>query len=142
MGVHGTARIALDVKFNMTPRLPDENPEKLSRLNSVASLLNELCRQSSADEGLDRVIAAYEAVVKLTPDGHQYQAELFSQLGFSLLRRYLHSGNLVDIENAIFALEDCLLLTPDGHAKVGGLNNLGICFLHYFERSGDLVDIE
>jgi tetratricopeptide (TPR) repeat protein len=86
------------------------------------------------------IIAAYEAAVRLVPDGHQYQAELLGQLGL-LLRRVEYFGDVADIDNAIFALEGSLILTPDGHAdKPNYLNNLGNLFAHRSECSGDLAD--
>ena len=134
-------RMLFDIKCNMTMQLSDEDEKKPLRLKHIGDLFYGLYCQSYNNADLDRAIAAYEAAVRLTPDGHRCQAGLHSQLGISLRQRFEYYGNVADIDNAIFVLERGLILTPDGHAdKPACLNNLGNSFLHCFKCSGDLAD--
>ena len=136
-------RMACDIKFQRALHLSDDNPDKSWRLKRVGELAYALYDKTHENADLDRAIAAYEAAVRLTPDGHQCQAELRNALGVSLRHRFEYFGNIADIENAIFAIEASLLVTPDNHAdKPGRLTNLGACFMRRFERSGDLMDID
>ena len=96
-------RMLFDVKYDMAMHLSDENEEKPLRLKGVGGLLYELYDESNNNANLDRAIAAYEAAVRLTPDGHQHQAELLGQLGLSLFDRFEHSGDLADSDRAICA---------------------------------------
>jgi hypothetical protein len=117
------------IKYNMAMQLSDKYEEKPLRLKDVSDLSDELYDWANNNTDLDRAIAAYEAAVRLMPDGHQCQTELLSQLGISLLQCFQHLGNITDIDNAIFVLEGTLILTPDGHTdKPAYLSNLGNVF--------------
>jgi hypothetical protein len=116
-------RMLCDNKWAMAMQLSDEDEEKPLCLKDVGDLSDELYDQANNNADLDRAIAAYEAAVRLTPDGHQCRAELLSQLGISLWKRFEYFGDVADIDNAIFVLEGSLLLTPDGHTdRPGRLN--------------------
>jgi hypothetical protein len=142
MGADELRRMMFDVKFERALDLSDDNEGKPLRLISAGDLASDLFCESSENADLDKAIVAYEEAIKLVQDGHQCQAELYSQLGVSLLRRIANFGNVADIENAIIALECSLILTPDGHAdKPARLSNLGISFVRRFEHSGDLADV-
>ena len=110
--------MVLDIKFDMALQLSDDDEEKPLRLKRVGDLFYGLHNKYHKNADLDKAIAAYEAAARLTPDGHQYQAELHSQLGLSLLERFEYFGNVADIDSAIFALEGSLILTPEGHRAI------------------------
>ena len=73
-----------DIKFNMAIQLSDEDDEKPLCLTNVGNLFYGLYAQSHNNTNLNTAIAAYEAAVRLMPDGHQCQAEFLSLLGISL----------------------------------------------------------
>ena len=136
-------RIAADVKYEQALCLSDENPEKPLCLMHAGQLYDELYNQLDRNADLDKAIAVYNAAVKITPDGHQCQAELHGQLGNILLMRIAISGEMADINDAIFAFECSLMLTPDGDAiKPIYLTSLGISLLSRFQQLGDLVDVD
>ena len=131
-------RMLFHTKCNLAMQLSNEDEEKPLRLKHVGDLFYLLHRQSYKNSDLDGAIAAYAAAVRLTPDGHQCQAELHSQLGLSFLKRFKYFGDVTDIDSAIFMLEGSVILTPDGHAdEPGFLNNLGNAFLDRFRHSGE-----
>jgi hypothetical protein len=52
-----------------------------------------------------------------------------NNLGLSFQSRFKHTGDLIDISEAISSLQKAVQLTPDGHADMPGwLNNLGNFF--------------
>jgi len=135
--------LVADIKYQQALSLSDDDAEKPLRLMRAGDLFLEVHQQSRAKADLDKAIAVFEAAIRITPDGHQCQAELHGDLGVALLHRIQYFGGITDIDNAIFALEYSVMLTPDGHAhKPMHLNNLGGSFLCRFQRSGYLVDIE
>ena len=103
-------RMLFNIKLDMALQLSDESEEKPLRLKRAGDLFYELHDMSYKNADLDRAIAAYEAAVSLTPDGHQDQTELLSQLGLSLFKRFEYFGSVADIDNAIFTLEGSLML--------------------------------
>lgn len=142
MTLDNIVHIAADVKYEQALQLSDENAEKPSHIMDAGDLFLELHEESDQRGDLDKVIRAYETVVRLTPDGHECHAELHGQLGLALHYRFEYSRDMWDIENAIFTFERSIMLTPDHTDKPGCLNNLGNTFLCRFLHSGDLVDID
>src|SRR5258708_375939 len=135
--------IAADVKYEHALQLSNENVKKPVCLMHAGHLFFKLYNEFHKIAGLDNAIAAYETAVRLTPDGHQCQAELHGTLGQALVHRLDHSGNITDIENAIFTLECALILTPNGDVdRISLFNDLGTSFARRFERSGDLADCD
>ena len=66
-----------------------------------------------------------------------------SEVGLHLLGCFERTGDITDIDNAIFHHKRAVRLLPESNAdKHQYLNNLGYSFLCRFERSGDVVDIE
>ena len=127
-------RMHFDMKFNMATQLSDEDEQKPLRLKHVGKLFYDLYCESDIKADLDRAIAAYETAVRVTPDGHQRQAELLSHLGVLLSDRFQYFGDVANIDDAIFALEGSLILIPDGHAdKLNHLNNLGKSLAELFD---------
>ena len=101
-------RMLFGAKYDMAMQLSDEDEEKPLRLKGVGDLLYKLYDESNNNANLDNAIAAYEAAVRFTPDGHRHQAELLGQLGLSLFDRFEHSGDLADSDRAICAHEQAV----------------------------------
>ena len=77
----------------------------------------------------------------LTIDNHSDKPTSLSGLGNTFLIRFLHTGNLVDLDGSIAAHQEAVNLTPDGHAgKPMLLNNLGSVYLHHYGSSQKLAD--
>ena len=71
-------RILADVKYEHALRLPDENSQKPLRLMRAGTLFFKYAYAESHDNAdLEKAIAVYETAVRITPDGHECQAELF-----------------------------------------------------------------
>lgn len=64
-------------------------------------------------------------------------------LGLSLLCRFRHTGDIIDLDHAITAHQDVVLLTPEGHTgKARYLYNLGTSFAHCYKCTHNCVDFE
>lgn len=74
----------MDIEYDKALQLSDEDEEKPVRLKDVGDLFCEEYEDSFSTAFLERAIAAYEAALKLMPDGHSCQADLHTKLGQSL----------------------------------------------------------
>ena len=84
-----------------------------------------------------------QRAVELTPPGHADLPTRLFHLGNSFRFRFRQTGDLADIENAIFNTQRAVELTPTGSADLPlYLNNLGHLFQSRFGRTEDLTDIE
>ncbi|TFK18238.1 hypothetical protein FA15DRAFT_603652, partial [Coprinopsis marcescibilis] len=80
--------------------------------------------------------------VGCTSRSHANFSALLNSLGVTLLCRFERAGRPSDIEEAIIALQDAVLLTPPGHRDLPGrLANLGSSFARRFDRTDELSDI-
>jgi tetratricopeptide (TPR) repeat protein len=87
-------------------------------------------------------ISAHQKAVELTPIGHAYLPQCFSNLGNSYLSHFDCTGNPSDIAEAISAHQKAVELSPTGHAELPGyFNNLGNSYLLHFQSIGNLSDI-
>src|SRR3984957_4515243 len=99
-------------------------------------------KESNDGQDLDNAISAMNNAIEHIPE-YNASGGAFFILGMALLARFMHAGQLDDVEKAISAHEVAVRLTPDGHAdKPGCLMNLGNSFLSCFEHFGQLDDVE
>jgi len=76
-------------------------------------------------------------------DGHPDMPRYLSHLGHAQQTRFIHLGNLSDLENSISNITKAVELADDGHLdKPGYLSNLGNAQQTRFSHLGDLSDLE
>ena len=99
---------------------------KAFRLQHIGDLAMELYFKVFKEADLDMAIAAYDAAVQVTDDGHPCRVWLLGQLGAALGLALQHFGNLSVIDKAILVDEHCLKLTPAGQSPISKyVANLG-----------------
>src|ERR1700722_11949850 len=99
-------------------------------------------KESNDGQDLDNAISAMNNAIEHIPEYNASGGSFFI-LGMALLARFMHAGQLDDVEKAISAHEVAVRLTPDGHAdKPSRLMPLGNSFLCRFEHLGQLDDVE
>ena len=135
-------RWVCNIKFEWALNLSNNNQVKAFRLEHIGDLALELYWKVYKEADLDMAIAAYDAAVQVTDDGHPCRVRLLGQLGAALCQHLEHFGNPAILDKAILVNEHCLKLTPAGQTPFPRyVSNLGNALKARFEHAGDLVDI-
>ncbi|KIJ46650.1 hypothetical protein M422DRAFT_249807 [Sphaerobolus stellatus SS14] len=92
---------------------------------------------------IDKVIAAHQEAVDLTPGGHTHRVGYLSNLGLSFSSWFESLGDLMDINKVNNLQEQAVSMISDGHIdKSRYLKNLAMSFYLRFEHLGELIDID
>lgn len=93
---------------------------------------------------LDAVIWLLATSITATPHDHPDRAGRLSNLGLTYQQRYMQSGVLTDLEQAVETLEEAVAATPEGHPDrpLAALPNLGLAYHTRFAHSGVLADLD
>ena len=77
------------------------------------------------------------------PHDHPARAAYLSQLGYTLGKKYAHTGAIQDLEEAIQISRQAVEATPhDDPNRANRLNNLGNRLESWYGRTGDLMHLE
>ncbi|KAF8870436.1 CHAT domain-containing protein, partial [Gymnopilus junonius] len=80
--------------------------------------------------------------VQLLPEGHMEMPNILNNLGISFYRRFIETGDSIDLAEAISSYENSVRLTPEDHAAMPTrLNNLGISLQRRFEQTKNYDDL-
>ncbi|KAF8418367.1 CHAT domain-containing protein [Terfezia claveryi] len=151
----------------------EDHPDRAEWLNYLGSLLGMRYQRTGDLQDLDAAISYSQAVIEATPEGHPDRGAWFnnagpggryqscrnngeansggSRLSWNMVdqprshfgRRYERSGNLHDLEVAIYHAEAGVKVTPEGHPdRAACWNILGSLFNKRYLRTGDLQDLE
>jgi tetratricopeptide (TPR) repeat protein len=92
---------------------------------------------------LNRALAYWHKVLKLTPSDSPDRPQYVCNLGIALSACYQRTGYPTDLEAAISAYQQAVETSPPNSLKRAAyLNNLGISLRIRYERVGDPTDLE
>jgi hypothetical protein len=81
--------------------------------------------------------------VDITPQGHPNLVIYLSNLGSAHQTRFVRTGRMEDLEEAIRITHQAVNIIPRDHpALAGRLNTLSTTLLRRFERTGGMEDLE
>lgn len=125
-------------------KTPDAHADEQVGLNNLGNLpQNRFNYQGSeADQGNNKQVETHSRIVSPACEESIQMSEQLDTLGKSLHHRFMHFGELADIDRAIEYLCQAVLHAPNGHPlKSKCLNNLGCSYGSRFECLGELDDI-
>lgn len=81
--------------------------------------------------------------LNVTPVGHPNRARYLDNLGGRLHDRYLRTGNLDDLEEAVYVVREAVAMTPPDHPDcIGRLGNLSVALRDKYLWLRDMSDLE
>ncbi|KAK0447056.1 TPR-like protein [Armillaria borealis] len=152
---------AIDV-LNLAVRLaPDHHVDRADHLSDLGPAYLRRFVRSSKVEDINHAIVNLQNAVLLSPGNlpeagclsnvraitfphdHVSNPAILNNLGGAYLTRFMHLGELRDIDKAVLLREKAVDQTEDDHADMPGrLSNWGHCFLTRFDRLRIPSDID
>ena len=128
--------------FEVAVENSDDGAERLSDLNSLASLWHILYAQTGELEPLERSIEIGREVVEATPPASPRFPIYVSNLATGFLERYKRTGAIEDLETAIRIFEESRKeILPDSPYQPTFIYNFAIALRNRFEHSKEDNDL-
>ncbi|EXL65084.1 hypothetical protein FOPG_18678 [Fusarium oxysporum f. sp. conglutinans race 2 54008] len=105
-------------------------------------MLEERFERTDSMEDLEKAVEISHRVIGSIPENHPDRAAYLTSLGSRLRIRYERIGDIVDLEEAIQALQQSVNLTLEGHDRTARLNDLANMFSLRYQRKGETRDLE
>jgi tetratricopeptide (TPR) repeat protein len=109
---------AIDAAQQTLSVTTDDHPDKPHLLDVVGTLYNARFKLNGEFQDLAQTIASYRQAIQLLPDSNpSLKIHFFVNLKIALLYRFERLDDLDDLNGHVYAAQQALSLTPDGHAS-------------------------